>query len=63
MIRHTATAEAPWQVIPADHKWFMRLTVAAVIAETLRGMNVKFPELNAEERADLQEARALLEKM
>ena len=22
MIRHTATREAPWFVVPADHKWF-----------------------------------------
>jgi PPK2 family polyphosphate:nucleotide phosphotransferase len=25
MIRHTATPEAPWYVVPADHKWFTRL--------------------------------------
>ena len=27
MIRHTATPEAPWFVVPADHKWFARLVV------------------------------------
>ena len=25
MIRHTATRDAPWFVVPADHKWFTRL--------------------------------------
>ena len=28
MIRHTTTPEAPWYVVPADHKWFARLVVA-----------------------------------
>ena len=29
MIRHTATEDAPWYVVPADHKWFTRVVVAA----------------------------------
>ena len=29
MIRHTSTDEAPWHVVPADHKWFARLAIAA----------------------------------
>src|SRR6185295_18817210 len=33
MIRHTATADAPWHVVPADHKWFTRLVVAATVAD------------------------------
>jgi polyphosphate kinase 2 (PPK2 family) len=28
MIRHTATADAPWYVMPADHRWFAHLVVA-----------------------------------
>ena len=32
MIRHTATPDAPWHVVPADHKWFTRLVVAATVA-------------------------------
>ena len=26
-IRHTATPDAPWFVVPADHKWFTRIVV------------------------------------
>ena len=33
MIRHTATAEAPWYVVPADNKWFTRVVVAAAVIE------------------------------
>ena len=28
MIRETSTPEAPWFVVPADHKWFTRMVVA-----------------------------------
>ena len=27
MIRHTATPDAPWYVVPADNKWFTRIVV------------------------------------
>ena len=32
MLSHTSTEWAPWYVLPADHKWFTRVCVAAVIA-------------------------------
>ncbi|MFM8230437.1 MAG: polyphosphate kinase 2 family protein, partial [Chthoniobacterales bacterium] len=35
MIRVTATEEAPWYVVPADHKWFSRLVVAAAVIDAL----------------------------
>ncbi len=38
MIGETATEEAPWYVVPADHKWFTHLVVAAVIIETLESL-------------------------
>ncbi|MBV8602250.1 MAG: polyphosphate kinase 2 family protein [Candidatus Eremiobacteraeota bacterium] len=31
-----STDEAPWYVVPADHKWFRNLAVAQTIADTLR---------------------------
>ena len=35
MIQHTATPEAPWYVVPADHKWFTHISVGAAIIKTL----------------------------
>jgi PPK2 family polyphosphate:nucleotide phosphotransferase len=58
----TASAEAPWYVIPADHKWFMRLAVAEVIVETLQALKPGFPRLTPEQLRELQEARKLLEE-
>ena len=61
MIEATSSDEAPWFVIPADHKWFTRLAVADVIVETLEGLDLHFPEVSEAQRQELQRARALLE--
>jgi PPK2 family polyphosphate:nucleotide phosphotransferase len=60
MIQATAAPHAPWYVIPADNKWFTRLVVAAVIVETLEGLEVDFPVLDASRRAELGTARKML---
>ena len=44
MIRETSTPEAPWFVVPADHKWFTRLVVAAALVEAMDGLELEFPE-------------------
>jgi len=61
MIRNTATEDAPWYVVPADHKWFTRLVVAAAIVDTLEGLKLAYPKVDAEKRKGLQAARRLLE--
>jgi PPK2 family polyphosphate:nucleotide phosphotransferase len=62
MIRHTATPHAPWYVVPADNKWFTHLVVAGAIIETLDSLGLSFPEVTAEQRAALEDARKNLEK-
>ncbi len=62
MIRHTATKESPWYVVPADHKWYTRLAVAAAIVETLDSLDLAYPEVDPEKRTQLAAARKLLEK-
>jgi PPK2 family polyphosphate:nucleotide phosphotransferase len=61
MLSHTSTPWAPWYVIPADHKWFARISAAAVIAHTLTGIGPRYPEPDAEEQQHLQAARVQLE--
>jgi PPK2 family polyphosphate:nucleotide phosphotransferase len=58
----TSTPWAPWYIIPADHKWFTRLAVAAVISERLERIDLQFPTLSEEQKAQLMEARQLLER-
>jgi PPK2 family polyphosphate:nucleotide phosphotransferase len=56
----TSTEWAPWYVIPADYKWITRSVVADVITTTLRGLDLKYPEVTPEQRKLLDEARAKL---
>lgn len=60
-IRNTATAAAPWYVVPADHKWFSRLVVATAIVDILKELKVSYPKVDAGRRRELQEARRLIE--
>jgi PPK2 family polyphosphate:nucleotide phosphotransferase len=60
MIRNTSTPDAPWYVVPADHKWFTRLVVAAAIVRSLEDLRLEFPSLNSAARAELTKARRLL---
>src|SRR5262249_54032507 len=59
-IEATSTDEAPWYVVPADRKWFTRLTVADVIVEALESLDLRYPDVGDAQRAELEKARALL---
>jgi PPK2 family polyphosphate:nucleotide phosphotransferase len=61
MIRHTSRPEAPWYVVPADHKWFTRLVVADAVIDALEEMKVDYPKLTQEQEQRLEEARRMLE--
>ena len=60
MIQNTASDQAPWYVVPADHKWFTRLVVAAAIVETLEGLNLAYPEVDPAQRKEIEAAKQLL---
>ena len=62
MIRHTATKDAPWFVVPADHKWYTRIVVAAAIVDALDSLDLHFPEVDDSQRSVLEEARKRLAK-
>jgi len=58
MVRHTATPEAPWYVVPADHKWFTRTVVAAAIVDALASLDLKYPQVGKARLTELEAARA-----
>jgi PPK2 family polyphosphate:nucleotide phosphotransferase len=62
MIRHTATPEAPWYVVPADHKWFTRLVVAEAIVDAMKGLDLRFPTIDARQKKVLAAAGAALRR-
>jgi PPK2 family polyphosphate:nucleotide phosphotransferase len=39
----TSTDEAPWYVVPANHKWYRNLVVASVLIEALDGLDLRYP--------------------
>ncbi|NNK91224.1 MAG: polyphosphate kinase 2 family protein, partial [Acidimicrobiia bacterium] len=38
------TDQAPWHIIPANHKWYRNLLVAEVLVEALRDAGLSYPE-------------------
>lgn len=59
-LRATSKSWAPWYAIPADDKLYMRYTVAKIVKKTLESLNLKYPELNSDEREKLSQAREQL---
>jgi PPK2 family polyphosphate:nucleotide phosphotransferase len=39
----TSTKDAPWYVIPADHKWYRDWALLSVLVETLQRMDPQYP--------------------
>jgi PPK2 family polyphosphate:nucleotide phosphotransferase len=59
-IRATASKHAPWFVVPADHKWFTRLLVAAAIVEAVEDLGLTYPKVDPARKKELAVARAAL---
>jgi PPK2 family polyphosphate:nucleotide phosphotransferase len=60
MIRHTATEDAPWYVVPADNKWFTRVVVAAAVVSTLGSLDLAYPKVGPDKLKELAAARRAL---
>ena len=60
LINRTATAHAPWYILPADHKWVTRALAAEIVAERLQSLGLRYPTMSAKER---RENLALIEEM
>jgi PPK2 family polyphosphate:nucleotide phosphotransferase len=59
-INKTASPEAPWYVVPADDKKNMRLIVSQLILNEMRKLDMNYPIVTDERRAELQEIRKQL---
>ena len=57
---HTSTKWAPWYIVPANNKWFMRLAVAGIIYQTLQDLNLKYPKVTKEHKKELLATKQLL---
>ena len=61
MLSATSTRWAPWYVIPADRKWFARISAAAVLAHTLIEIDPQYPAVTADRRQQLLAVKSELE--
>jgi PPK2 family polyphosphate:nucleotide phosphotransferase len=61
MLSATSTSWAPWYVIPADHKWFARICVGAVLVHTLIDIDPQYPAVSAARREELLVVKGELE--
>ena len=61
-INRTATKEAPWYVVPADHKWYMRYVVSEIILHTLQKMDPQYPEVTKARLEQFASYKEALEK-
>lgn len=57
MLTETSITHAPWYVIPADNKWFMRHAVANIISEKMKQLDLHYPVLSATEVKEIEEYR------
>jgi PPK2 family polyphosphate:nucleotide phosphotransferase len=57
---HTSTDCAPWYIIPADNKWFMRLAVSEIINYRLEKLDLRYPTITEARRKELLHVRKLL---
>lgn len=46
VLSKTSTDQAPWYIVPGDRKWYRNLVVASIMVETLKKLDMKFPEID-----------------
>ena len=60
-INFTSTEYAPWYIIPADNKWYMRTVVGDIIVHTLESLPLRYPVVSTAKQKEIQLAKEMLE--
>jgi PPK2 family polyphosphate:nucleotide phosphotransferase len=60
-LSETSTKDAPWFAVPADDKLTARLIVSQIILDRMARMNLAYPVVSADRKAELQKIRAQLQ--
>ncbi len=60
MIQETSRPEAPWYVVPADHKSFARIVVSAALVEALQDLDLHYPKVTGAALDGLRKVSAAL---
>jgi PPK2 family polyphosphate:nucleotide phosphotransferase len=59
-IGNTSEKHAPWYIIPADDKWYMRLLIGKIVYQEFERLKLAYPEVSKEAKAELLKARDVL---
>lgn len=46
LLSKTSTDQAPWYVVPANRKWYRNLVVARIMVDTMKRLNMTFPDID-----------------
>ncbi len=57
VVQETSTEDAPWYIVPSDHKWYRNWAVARLLIESWEDMDLSYPQPDL----DLDALRAALE--
>ncbi|WP_029905505.1 polyphosphate kinase 2 family protein [Prevotella sp. 10(H)] len=60
MLTHTSTDNAPWYVIPADNKWFMRYAVGQIVCDRIEELKLHYPILSETAKQEIENAKKIL---
>jgi PPK2 family polyphosphate:nucleotide phosphotransferase len=60
-LRATSKPWAPWYSVPADSKSFMRRAVAEIIVGTLERVDLRYPVVTAEQKAEMAKVKRALQ--
>ena len=61
-ISATSIAEDPWYIVPADHKKTAGLIVSQILLDTFDSLNMNYPTVSADRKAELVAIRKTLDK-
>lgn len=59
-LSNTSTEYAPWYIIPADDKWFMRLLIGKIVYAEFEKMKLAYPQVSKETKTELLKAYDVL---
>jgi len=62
MFKNTSTDYAPWYIMPADNKWYLHTAISEIINDKLKSLDLNYPVINDEQKANLLLAKNILEK-
>ncbi|MCD7963594.1 MAG: polyphosphate kinase 2 family protein [Rikenellaceae bacterium] len=60
ILTETSTSDAPWFVIPADKKWYMRYAVSQILVDRISALPIGYPQLTEKQEKEIESAKEKL---